>query len=347
MRKTGAVMLVVGLLLVAGAAVLRFAIVPASKQLPGNTNETRTFAGTASVVLNPQAVAAGDFTNAVLRDAPINVDRTVTVDKTDGSAALVQDRQVVTSDATKLATYTWKYSLDRKSMVESSTLADQASVVQKGITISWPMDTAKKDYTGWVAETHTTVPLKYTGTSKVDGLTTYDFTSSVPTTLITDTQSLAGLPTSAPKAMLASLAPALGLSADTIAQMSGALAALPDPVPLSYLYASDATYQVEPATGLVVGYTRNETRSVALTMPGASAPTPVAPVLQFTAKMIPTSVDASISDAKSARSLLFWLGSVVPITGGLLGLALIGMAPFVRRTTPEIQIPVERPMATT
>jgi hypothetical protein len=67
---------ILGVLSLAAAAILAWVVVPMRKQLPEDTNTVRHFEGTAKVLLNPQALAASDFRNALATNVPVTADRT-------------------------------------------------------------------------------------------------------------------------------------------------------------------------------------------------------------------------------------------------------------------------------
>src|SRR5436190_1193077 len=71
MRKWSIISGVVGIVLVVAALIVAYAVAPAVVKLPSDTNVTRTFAGTASTLLNPSAVATGNASQAILHNVPI------------------------------------------------------------------------------------------------------------------------------------------------------------------------------------------------------------------------------------------------------------------------------------
>jgi hypothetical protein len=86
---------VLGVLCLAAAAILAWAVVPNRAQLPSDTNVQRQFSGTAKLLLNPQALATGQVGQAVLTNVPVTAQRTVQVVATDGNAAQVRDSRTL------------------------------------------------------------------------------------------------------------------------------------------------------------------------------------------------------------------------------------------------------------
>lgn len=69
MRKWGVVVAVVGLLLLPGAAVLRFVVVPTGQMLPADTAAQIEYAGTLTAV-DPGAIGEGTSTPRPCRTCP-------------------------------------------------------------------------------------------------------------------------------------------------------------------------------------------------------------------------------------------------------------------------------------
>ena len=107
---------ILGVLSLAAAAILAWVVVPMRKQLPEDTNTVRHFEGTAKVLLNPQALAASDFRNALATNVPVTADRTVKVLATDGGAAQVSDVRVLMRRRQAIAQTSAKYAVDRKTL---------------------------------------------------------------------------------------------------------------------------------------------------------------------------------------------------------------------------------------
>jgi hypothetical protein len=197
MRKVlSLIALVLGLFSLAAVLIVRFAVAPAKAVLPSDTDTTRTYTGTAATLLNP-AVLTGGSGPALLTNVPVTVTHRDAVLQTKGGNALVSDIKIVTANGAKVAGVDYKYAVDRTNLGEGTKFA--GVVAQKGITFNWPVRTEKHNYIGWVSDTHATTVLKYTGTAKRGGLTTYVFTTMTAPARITDSQVLAALPQALPR----------------------------------------------------------------------------------------------------------------------------------------------------
>src|SRR5215813_8581032 len=90
MRRSGWILVVLGVLLVVLAGILRFVFAPNATKLPSDTDTATTYSGTGTV-LNATALQSGDVANALLRNIPVTLDRHVFVSSTDGNTAVVHD----------------------------------------------------------------------------------------------------------------------------------------------------------------------------------------------------------------------------------------------------------------
>ena len=323
-KGLGATLAIVGVLCLAVAALLAWAVVPNREQLPADTATTRQYEGTADVLLNAQALNAGDLRAALIVDTPVTAQRTVTVEATDGSAAEVSDERQLTANGQTVGQSQVTYAVDRTSLESTTAIpSDWRVTPHQGLTVSWPIHTQKRDYTGWVNETRTTVPLRYERAESRGGVDTYVYTASVPATPIKDEQVLAGLPRTLPVSVLGTLASVLPIPPEVQAGLAQALPGLANPVPLAYTYESTSTYWIEPSTGIVVDTDRHEVRQAGIGGPGGSTIGSVA-VFDVSTRFTPASVTAAADDARGARSTVRTFGTVVPwVLTGVGAIALV------------------------
>jgi hypothetical protein len=331
--------LVLGVLLVAAAGVIRWVVAPSAAVLPGDTNTTRTYAGTAAVLLNAQALSSGSSANVMLRNVPIAVVHQVKVLKSSGDNALVSDVRTVRAGTTPVASLGYKYAVDRTSMARGSGYS--GVIAQTGQTFSWPIRTAKHDYTGWVPESRTTTQLAYVGTATRGGITTYVFRATVPGVRVTDPEMLKGLPAALPKATLLTLARGLNLPAAQLAGLTKLAPQLPSTVPFSYSYATSVTYWVAPTSGIVVDLQQREVITAGLKVGAVSVP--VTPVLDISFTSTPATLKAAVNDAKDKGNGITLVYTTMPL-GLLIGgavIALVGATGLVAgRKPPQPPVPV-------
>lgn len=304
------------------AAVLAWAVVPGRKQLPADTDTTRQFEGTAKILLNAQALTAGDYRAALKIDAPVTAQRTVKVQATDGGTAQVSDQRQLSAGGQSLGQSQVTYAVDRTSLEAASAPSGWQVTPHEGLTVSFPIGAQQQAYTGWVNETQTTTPIRYERQESRGGVDTYVYTAETQAAPIKDPQVLDSLPKALPTSALSALAGLIPVSPELQAALSKALPGLADPVQLSYSYESTATYWVEPTTGIVVDTEREEVRRAGINAAGATVGG--VPVYDVSTKYTDNSVTAAAQDASDAKDSIQTVGSTLPwVLGGVGVVALI------------------------
>jgi Porin PorA len=277
------------------------------------------------VLLNPQALAGGDYRNAIRTNVPVTAERTVKVVATDGNVAQVSDERVLLAGGQPVGQTSAKYAVDRTTMEAATTgfSSDWPVDQAQGLTITFPIGSEQKDYTGWVSDTQTTAPITYEREESKGGVNTYVYTSTVAAAPIKDPDILANLPQALPQTALGGLATVLPLTQQQIAGLAQALPRLANPIPLSYTYEATSTFWVEPATGIVVDVDRQETRKAGIGGPGGSVLAAV-PVYDVTTKFMDQSVTAAVNEANDKKSDLTLFGTTLPwILAGVGALLLV------------------------
>lgn len=331
--------LLAGIVLLLAAGGVRSIAAPRLAVLPGDTDTIRTYAGTAAVLFNEQALKSADAGPVLLTDVPITVRHRTLVLQSQGDNALVSDSGTVTAAGSAVAGFEYHYAVDRSNMGPGSGF--DGVVSQTGLTFNFPIRTAKHDYPGWVSDTESTVPLTYEGTADHGGLSTYVFRTDSKPTLITDPQTLKALPAALPKATVVQLAAGLHLPAGQSRALSQVLSSLPDPVPFSYTYRVTATYWVEPTTGEIVDLREREIRSLALKV--GSTLVPVTPVLDISYTSPSAQLAAAVDDARHDASRVNLVYRTLPLILLGVGIALLltgaaGLLLGGRRPTPAAAI---------
>ena len=334
MRKVlSLIAVVLGLVLLAGALVVRFVVAPAQAVLPSDTDTTTTYTGTAATLFNPSALTTPGQP-VLLKDVPITVGHHTKVLAAKGSNALVADSGSVLVDGKAVAGFDYQYRVNRTSMDRGTGFADSKGVVtQTGVTFNWPIRTQKHDYPAWISDTQGTTPLRYAGTAKHGGIETYVFKANLAPSPITDPETLKSLPTGLPKATFAALAGSLDLGAGAQGQLQQILPSLPDPVPFAYTYGLAATYWVEPASGEVIDLQERETSTLGIKVGGQVVP--VTPVLDISYSASPAQLAASVKTARHDGGLVrlayVRLPAYLAIGGGALLVLGLGSLLLGRR----------------
>lgn len=342
--RYGAVL--IGALLIAGAFLTAFWVTPTYvARLPDNVNAQRPLAGTFNTLLDQQALAQGNLVGAVKHNVPLAIDRNVKVLKTSDDSALVSDARTTTAAGTQVEQTTWQYAADRKSLEPVTNHPSSWSVVDAhGLTISFPFGTKKQTYTGWVPESATTVPVAYSHSEQRSGLNTYVFQATIPSSRITDSQVLAGLPKALPQSLLRLLVQFGPLTPAQQQELTTLLPTLGDPAPLAYTLQGNDTFWVEPETGAVIDVKRTQQRTAAVTAPNGTL-VPLLPVVDATYQQTPAAVTSAANDAKNGRDDIELAGTTLPIIAGIIGALLILAALLIRRRRrpSEAAAPVEQP----
>lgn len=340
-----------GLLLVLAAGIVRWVVAPNVAVLPSDTDTTRTYTGTATTLLNANALTSSADGPALLHQVPVTLSHRTRVLDTRGDDALVADSGTIVAAGSPVGGFHYRYAVDRTEMGRGSGFG--GVVAQSGITFNFPIRTAAHDYSGWVPDTRSTVQLTYERTARHGGLETYVFHTVGKPALITDPQTLQALPAALPKALVTRLAGSLHLSAAQQAAMSQLLPSLPDPVPFSYTFRTAATYWVEPATGEIVDLREHDVRTLALKV--GTLPIPVTPVLDVTYTSSPAQLAAAVEQARHDAGQVNLVYRTLPLIALLAGLAFLVVAVTglvmlrrepIRRLGKADRRPVDPPSAT-
>lgn len=332
----------VGVVLVAGAGVGRWVVAPKLAVLPGDSDTTRTYTGTAATLFNAQALTTDAGGPVLLHDVPVTLTHRDRVLDTNGGNALVADSGTVVANGSSIGGFHYRYAVDRTDMGPGSGFSDVEK--QSGITFNFPIHTAQHDYPGWVSDTRSTVPLTYQGTATHGGLSTDVFRTVSKPTLITDPQTLSSLPAALPKATIVQLAASLGLPGDKVAALGQLLPALPDPVPFSYTFRTTATYWVEPTTGEIVDLRERDVRTLALKVNNQLVP--ITPVFDVTYTSSPAELATAVKQARHDASQINLVYRTLPLAALLAGIVLIlggAVASFVSRRRPTPPSGVDSP----
>jgi hypothetical protein len=338
-----------GLAALAAAAVLAWSVAPNRTQLPEDYAATRDITGTANTLLNPQALTAGDADGALVSDVPVTGQRTVRVVSTSGRAAQVQEERALAIDGQSIDSSTATYAVDRLSLEPADNVpADWTVDPHEGLTVAFPVDTERRDYTVWVPDLQATAPLRFVREEPREGVNTYVYQAEVPESPIQNPDVLSTLPAGLSRSALQGLLPALPISDEQRAVLTQAMPGLPEEVPVRYTYQGTATYWVEPATGTIVDIQQQVVRTGTVGGPGGSVLATLS-VYNVDTRFADGSVAAAVRDANDRRegltavsttwpSILVALGAVALLVA-LLGL-LIRRRPSRRSVAPP---PAYRP----
>jgi len=318
--KTGGIILgVLGVVFVAAALVFQLVVLPDLAQWPDDVDTIRTYEGTLVTMMNAEALATGDLENLFLEDVPVSITRHVTTEDTSGGKALVREvANIMAPDgSTIIGSDDW-YSIDRSTMDHIAGFTDNANVQEqrKGLVIGFPIGTKAEAYQGWSDDYQALQDLVFVAEEERAGLTTYHFRAQSEPQPIVDADTLEMFPPGLPKDTVLQLAPLIA-PPEVVAGLAEFAPLLPDPVEFGYTYGYETNYWVEPATGVLIDYSKTEQRY--LTVMGQQ----VAKVFDLNYVHTADSI-ADAKDDSSPRSLLNLVGWLVPLVIAVGGVLLLG-----------------------
>ncbi|WBB61916.1 porin PorA family protein [Streptomyces sp. WMMC500] len=326
-RKKSTIALGAGaVILVAAAAVLRFAVVPVIAQVPSDLDATARYAGTASL-LDTTALENGDSENLFIQDLPITASQRVQVVDTDGGTAVAsEDLAMRDPEGKKIRDTHHVYAVDRRDLDAKQPPDGSDAETHDGLSVGFPLTPEKTDYPFWDATTQDTAPAKYRETTSTEGRETYvyEFHQSGA---VADPATLEALPEALPKTAVQGLA--AGLPAAGREEVTAALPGLADPVSLTYTAEADTTFTVDTATGVPLHTVKSQ--KVTANIDGPEGTTPLFDILSYDLESTPESVDERVQDASDAARLLSLAENVIPLALVLAGALLATAAVWTAR----------------
>jgi cytoskeletal protein RodZ len=326
-RRSSIVLGAVGIVLVVLALLVWFVVVPVATQLPASTDLKVTYSGTGTL-LNASALQSGDTKDVIAANVPIIVDRELKVTSVHGGTAIVADNLTIHAGTQTLPS-DHTYALDRTTMDGVTPPAGIAVEPSVGaLSSAFPIGPkANSSYRYYDSTTRKIVPIRYAGAATREGraVNVYKISAAGP---VKDPGLLKMLPLSLPKKLLAGLAPLL--PAAVRAEVTPAtLAALPDPVPLSYTGTTAIVAYVDTQTGVPIDETVSQ--QVVVDVTAGTRTLSLIPVLALDFHVTPASMASLAHKAQTSGELLTLIQVVVPVVLVVLGVILVVIAVLRRR----------------
>lgn len=323
-RRSSTILIIIGVLLIAAAAAIRFLFLPYATKLPDDLDNTAHYEGTADF-LNPNALQSGDATKLLARDVPIALDRRVYVSDTNGDTATVHDDSTMNTPAGPVQS-NLSYAMDRTSLEGTLLPADPATDGQSGLTVSLPLHPPKSSELKFLdATTRTSFPLTYVDSGSVSGRDVYNYQVSADGP-VRDPAVASSLPPALPKSLVIDLLPSLPQpDRDEIAQ---ALTTLEDAVPMTYTAETDIKFAADTVTGSPIDATTSQKVIANVTVSGRDVP--VLTVSAVKASLTDKSIKSAADLSQTASRQLTLIGTVAPVVITVVGVALIGVG-WLRR----------------
>jgi hypothetical protein len=333
-RRSSIVIGAVGIVLIVLALLVWFVVVPFATQLPGNTDLKVSYAGSGTL-LNASALRSGDTRHVIATNVPITVDRELKVTSTHGGTAVLTDDLAIHAGPQTLPS-DHTYAVDRTTLEGVAPPAGIAVEPSVGaLSSAFPIGPkADSSYRYYDSSTRKIVPITYARAASVDGrsVNVYQISAAGP---VRDPGLLKMLPPALPKKLLAGLAPLL--PAAVRAEITPAtIAALPDPVPLSYTATTAIGAYVDQQTGVPVNETISQQVIANVTAGGRTLS--LIPVLALDFHVTPASMQSLANKASTAGLLLTVLKVIAPLVllaGGVIALAIA----VLRRRRPAPAAP--------
>ena len=328
-RRSSIVLGAVGVVLIALALVIRFVVVPIATQLPASTDLPVTYSGTGTL-LNSAALQSGDTSHVIATNVPITVDRQVKVTSVHGGTAIVADNLTIHAGTETLPS-DHTYALDRTTLEGAAPPAGIAVEPSAGaLSSAFPIGPkADNSYRFYDSTTRNIVPVSYAGHATREGraVNVYEISFTGP---VRDPGLLKMLPPALPKKLLAGLAPLL--PAAVRAEVTPAtLAALPDPVPLSYTGTTHIAAYVDQQTGVPIDETISE--QVVVNVAAGPRTLSLIPVLALNFHVTSASMQYLAHKAATSGELLTLIEVIVPLVLAVIGVILVVIA-ILRRRRP-------------
>ena len=328
-RRSSIVLAVIGIVLIVLGVLVRFVVVPVATKLPGSTNLSVTYSGTATL-LNSSALQSGDTKNVIAANVPTTVDRRLKVTSIQGDTAIVSDDLTIHAGSQTLPS-DHTYALNRTTL-EGVTPPTGLSVEPSSGALSsmFPIGpAANSSYRYYDSTTRGIVPISYTGHATRDGRSVNLYTIA-STGAVKDPGLLKMLPPSLPKKLIVGLAPLLP-AAERAKFTPAALAALPNPIPLSYTGITNIVASVDSQTGIPIAETISE--QVVVNVTAGAQTLSLVPVLALDFHLTPASANYLADKAKTTGELLTLMKVMVPIVLVVIGVVLLVSA-ILRRHKP-------------
>lgn len=339
-KTIGVALVMLGLVVAVGGAVLMFVIVPGMKQFPEDVDTVRRYEGTMPVLLDAD-------TMTFMSDLDVALERHFRTEETDGGVALVYEHQTLMEGEDVLQELTKHYAIDRESMLWTDDYPDDWATnagfwPRSGLVLGWPIDSEQKDYPGWSDDYRDEVLLEFVEEQEHDrsGLTVYYYRASDPPMLIhPDHVEAVGLPLELPKDVFAALIEDADVDETLKARLPLALNFWEeDSVPLQYYYEYEGEYWIEPQTGVLIDTRKHELRKVSLgeefleidilrammeNMTDEERAASRVPVFDLTYQGTDQTVEEAKADAEDAMDQITLFGTTLPIASYVIGALLV------------------------
>ncbi|MFC6013390.1 porin PorA family protein [Nocardia lasii] len=343
-RKSALVFALLGAVLVIGAVVLRFVIVPSSMKLPADLNSFQKYAGTTQA-LNGQALAAGDLANLLTPALPITADTGVVVNAVDGDTAIVTRSAAITMPDGSIQNDVHTYAVSRVdygavalSDAQRDALVPAAQrpdfEAHSGLVFTWPMNPPKDGTMLYDSVAGVAQPATFVDEGDLEGRHVYNYhvEGVGPVADQAVLSKFTAFPAQLPKMLIAGMLQAGVVPEQSRATLAAALPTLPDMLDLGFATTNDVRGAIDTQFGAPLRVEQTQGIYATVAVDGKDVPTVPLSIttLRTTDPEVTTTANKLAENATTLSLMNVW----VPLTLLALGLALIGLATTRRNPTP-------------
>lgn len=342
-RKSSVVWSLLGILLIVGAVIIRFVVLPSLTKLPDDLNQAQKYEGTMQAV-NPQAFAAGDLADLLTPEMPITADRSLTVDAVDGDIAIVTSKAVITLPDSSTQNDVHTYAVSRVDYSPAQLGDEQRSALvpsdkqatfepHSGLAFSWPMDPPKDGTALYDSVTRTAQPATFVDEADLQGRTVYNYRidATGPIAAPAVLAQFADFPKQLPKTVLSGLLQAGVVPEQSRAALTAALPALPDPAPIGFGSTNEIRAAVDAEFGAPLQVSQSQGMYVTVSVDDRDVP--VLPLSVVKLRTADSEVSAAVDTMSKNSTMLSILGLWLPLAMAVIGLGLLVLGIARRRTT--------------
>ncbi|MFI6309686.1 porin PorA family protein [Nocardia fusca] len=333
-RKTSVAWLILGVILIAGAVIIKFVALPSMMKLPADLNQSQKYEGTMQA-LNPQAFASNDLAHLLTPEVPISADRSLKVDAVDGDTAIVTSKALLNLPDGSKRPDVHTYAVSRvdftpvnlsRDQERSLVSANEGATFERhtGVAFSWPMNPPKDGTALYDPVTRTAQVAAFSGEGNVEGRDVYyyrvDAAGSVASPAVL--AQFKSFPRQLPKAVVAGLLQADIVPASSLAALSSALPSMPDLIDIHFTSANVINLAVDREFGAPLNV--DQTQSIYASIPVDGKDVPALPLSIVKLHPAGSEVASAAHTLQKNATLLSAGGTWVPIV--LVVLGIIGAA---------------------
>ncbi|MGW5518820.1 porin PorA family protein [Nocardia africana] len=332
-----------GVVFIAAAAILKFAVLPTMMKLPSDLNQAQKYEGTIQA-LDPQAFASNDLAHLLTPETPITADRSVKVDAVDGDTAIVTSKALLNLPDGSKQPDVHTYAVSRIDFApvtispdeEKSLIpADEQTTFEphQGVAFSWPMNPPKDGTTLYDPITRTAQAATFKSEGKLEGREVYNYRVDAggPITSPAVLSQFKSFPSRLPKSAIAGLLQAEVVPPASRTALAAALPTMPDLVDIHFTSTNLVNAAVDRQFGAPLKI--DQTQRMYASVPVAGKDLPTLPLSTLKLHTADSEIPSAANTLKKNSIILAIGGLWVPLILLLAGLALTALG-ILRRRKP-------------